>query len=48
MEMEQESEDSYEEELAAIPEKPSANQPTESEMEVAAALEAVSEPAEEC
>ena len=47
IQMEQEPEDSYEEELAAIPEKPSANQPTESEMEVEAALEAVSEPVEE-
>ena len=46
IQMEQEPEDSYEEELAAIPEKPSANQPTESEMEVEAALEAVSEPVE--
>ena len=41
------AQDSYEQELANIPEKPSANQPTESEMEVAAALEAVSEPATE-
>ena len=39
--------DSYEEELSQIPEKSSANQPTESELEVAAALEAISDPVEE-
>ncbi|MBO4846585.1 MAG: hypothetical protein J5525_09795 [Lachnospiraceae bacterium] len=38
------SEEDYESELASIPEKPSANQPTEAEMEVAAALEDVEDP----
>ena len=38
------SQEDYESELASIPEKPSVNQPTEAEMEVAAALEDVSDP----
>lgn len=38
------SDEDYESELASIPEKPSANQPTDAEIEVAAALEDVSDP----